>query len=145
MTTISTRMRTRRKRKRTSGSSPLRAFFIVALALAMAFSGFAREKRKIAPASTALITGTVFRDSGLSLPGAAITLQAEAAPGAKSKAQKIRAVSDSRGEFAIRVPAAPMRYTFSVTADGFETSNKQVVIQGEERVDLSIQLSPRPK
>ena len=143
MTTSSMKMR--KMRKRTSGSSPLRAFFMVALALAAAFSGFAREKRKAAPAPTALIAGTIFRDTGLSLPGAAITLEEEAAPGTKSKAKKIRAISDARGEFAIRVPAAPMRYTFSVTADGFEASNKQVVIQGEERVDLSIQLSPRPK
>jgi len=132
-------------RKRTSGSSLRRTFFIVTLTLAAAFSGFAREKRKATPAPTALIVGTVFRNTGLSLPGATITLEEEAAPGAKSKAKKIRAVSDTRGEFAIRVPAAPMRYTFSVTADGFETSNKQVVIQGEERVDLSIQLSPRLK
>jgi hypothetical protein len=54
-------------------------------------------------------------------------------------------VSDSRGEFAIRLPAVPMRYVLTVSAAGFETWKKQFSIQGEERLDFSVVLTPRAK
>jgi len=93
----------------------------------------------------ALIAGTVFRESGLSLSGAEVrvTLLPDGQEKRKSKkAKPIRVVSDARGEFAIRVPARPVRYTVSVKASGHLAQEKQVSIQGNERVDLFFRLEP---
>lgn len=68
----------------------------------------------------------------------------ESGPG-RSRSRKIEAVSDARGEFAIRVPPAPMRYTVTVKAKGFKTDQKEVAIQGEERVDLFFRLEGESK
>jgi hypothetical protein len=131
-------MKTKKRTKRTgsSGTLPLlrRGAFIVVL-LAGAASGRAADDR-----SFAVVGGTVFRDSGLSLSGAEIVLTPVPEPGVKAKTKKMQARSDARGEFALRVPAAPMRYNVTVTAAGFETWRKQVAVQGYERLDLSILL-----
>lgn len=96
----------------------------------------------------ALIVGTVFRESGLSLPGAEVTVSplpdAQGKRGSR-KAKRVRAVSDARGEFAIRVPAGPLRYTVSVKASGHLAQEKEVSIQGDERVDLFFRLEPAPE
>jgi hypothetical protein len=90
----------------------------------------------------ALIAGSVFRDTGFSLPGAEVEVTAAPEPGVKPKMKKTRAVSDARGEFAIRVPAAPMRYTVSVKAKGFRPQEKSAEINADERVDLFFRLEP---
>lgn len=53
----------------------------------------------------AVVAGTVFRENGFSLPGAAVTLAVKEAPGVSTKKmKKLQSVSDPRGEFAFRVP-----------------------------------------
>ena len=128
----------KRKRKRTRGSRL--AGLLAALAVA-ALAARAADGKNRKTASFALIAGSVFRDSGFSLPGAELTL--EAAPPAKFK--RIKIVTDARGEFAVRVPAAPMRYTVSVKAGGYRPDRKEVSVQGEERVELFFRLEPEPK
>ena len=95
----------------------------------------------------AVAAGTVFQESGYALAGATVTLapdaQADAAP--RKGAKKLRAISDSRGEFVFRVPAGPARYTVQVEAKGFQSQEKSVEIQGEERTDVTFQLQPRSK
>ncbi len=93
----------------------------------------------------ALIAGSVFRDTGFSLTGAELTV--EPAPEAKppSKFKRIKTVTDARGEFAVRVPAAPMRYTVSVKAPRYRLDKKEVWIQGEERVELFFRLEPESR
>lgn len=98
--------------------------------------------RKKAAVPYALISGTVFRDTGYRLPGAEVAVLALEATG-KRKPSKIVAVSDARGEFAIRVPAAPLRYTVSVKAAGYRAQERTVSLAGEERLDLHFQLEPR--
>jgi hypothetical protein len=137
--------RKKRKKKRATGT---RWPAVVAAAMAVAVAsavGFAAEKPRKAAAPTALIAGTVFRDSGFSLPGAGLTVDADPEPGVKVKFKRVSMVSDSRGEFAIRLPAVPMRYVLTVSAAGFETWKKQFSIQGEERLDLSVVLTPRAR
>jgi hypothetical protein len=133
-----------RKKKRTSGSRPGRALVALALlAAGAAAASPARKNRKAEP--FALIAGSVFRESGFSLAGAEVVV--DAAPGAKplAKFKRIKVVSDARGEFAIRVAPVPMRYTVSVSAGGFRPGRKEVSIQGEERVDLYFRLEPESK
>jgi hypothetical protein len=105
----------------------------------------AGEKPKKSIAPTALIAGTVFRGSGLSLGGARVSLEATPEGGAKSRFKKVSLTADSRGEFALRVPTGPMKYRLTAGADGFETATRDVSVQGEERIDLSIVLAPRAK
>lgn len=108
------------------------------------------KQSKKAQNSYALIAGTVFRHSGLSLPGAEITVtpnleQEQGEKAGKQKKKRLKAVSDARGEFAVRVPARPMQYTVSIKAAGFQEQEKQVQIHGDERVDLFFRLEQAPK
>lgn len=86
----------------------------------------------------AVISGTVFREPGFALPGAEVLLKPEPDPAAskKVKVKSMKAQSDRRGEFAFRVPAAPMRYTVTIRATGYLEEKKTVTIQGEERQDV---------
>ena len=59
--------------------------------------------------------------------------------------KKLKAVSDTRGEFAFHVPPAEARYTVSVKANGFESQEKIAAVAGEVRVDVFFQLKPVAK
>ena len=139
------------KRKKRTGSRAGRLVRLALFATAVVLlSGFfnppARagkdKKDKKEPERYAVIAGTVFRDSGLSLRGAEVIV--EPAPGSESghKPKKLEAVSDGRGEFSVRVPAEPMRYTVSVKAKGYRPAEKTVSIQADERVDVFFLLKP---
>ena len=82
----------------------------------------------------------MFRDSGFALPGADVVLRADPESGERPAKPLQRAVSDARGEFAFRVPPAPMRYRVTASAKGFEAQDKEVFIQGEERMDVTLTL-----
>lgn len=101
----------------------------------------AKDKRP--PEKLGIIAGTVFQESGLSLRGATVTVTP--APGERSQVNRKdvkSAVSDSRGEFAVRVPGGSMRYTVRVEAEGWQPAEKTVVVQWEERVDVFFRLKP---
>ncbi|MBI3682511.1 MAG: carboxypeptidase-like regulatory domain-containing protein [Acidobacteria bacterium] len=93
----------------------------------------------------AIISGTVFREPGFALPGVEILLQPDAGPTPSVKVKKMKAVSDSRGEFSFRVPAVPMRYTLSFQAAGHRPEQKSVTVSGEERQDVFVTLKPAAK
>ncbi len=128
----------RRKKRTRTGSS------LVLFGLLFALGGLVLAKDKKQSAETwSVIAGTVFRDPGFAFPGAEVTLEPadkEAAKQAKVKRQQ--AVSNSRGEFAFRVPVIPLRYTVSVRANGFLPQQKTAEIQGEQRIDVYFSLSP---
>ena len=87
--------------------------------------------------ATAMVAGSVFRDTGFSLPGAEVTVAVKAA---RKKEWKV--VTDARGEFVARVPAGPGEYLVTVKAKGYKPAEKNVTIAGDERVDLSLILEP---
>lgn len=89
-----------------------------------------------------MIAGTVFRNTGLSLPGAEITITRMPSGEEKAKLRPIKAASDARGEFVVRVPAGPARYRVAAAARGYQTAEQTIEIQGEERVDLTFLLEP---
>jgi len=107
-------------------------------------AAFAEENRK--PEPYGIVAGTVFREPGFALPGAQLALipQLEAGQTA-GKIKNARAISDARGEFAFRVPAAPMRYLVKVEAKGFSADEKAVTMHGEERTEVTFQLRPESK
>jgi hypothetical protein len=92
-----------------------------------------KEKR---PASF-LIFGTVFTPQGFALPGAEIRVR-------KAGEKKVRgeAVSDRRGEFAIRVPPGT-EYEVTVTARGFAAQAQKVSAAGASREDLVFRMAPQ--
>lgn len=132
------RRRKRRKRKTRIGSK------LAALILALGVCGLlpAGQKPRKGQEAYAIVSGTVFRESGFALPGAEVTLSADPDPPQRSKIKKIKAASDARGEFAFRVPAVPMKYRIQAEARGYKTGTREVAVQGEERVEVSFQLSP---
>jgi len=91
-----------------------------------------------------MIAGTVFRESGLSLAGAEVSVAPASEQKGNSRVRPVKVVSDARGEFVVRLPAGPARYRVAVSARGYQPVEQTVEISGEERVDLSIILQPAP-
>jgi hypothetical protein len=128
---------------RTKTGSRLSSAGLVLLVLLAVPALSAKKPKKTSEASQpfAMIAGTVFRPPGFALPGAVIQIE----PESESKSKKVKTVSDSRGEFAVRVPPVPMKYTVTVTSNGYQAQQRTVAIEGEQRKDLSIQLEPEAK
>lgn len=100
-------------------------------------------ERKKPPQSAAVIAGTVFHHPGRSFPGAQITVTPKPSDTKSGKGMKgLKAVSDTRGEFAVRVPAGAMRYNIRVEAKGFHPEEKEVATTWDERVDVFFRLRP---
>lgn len=94
----------------------------------------------------ALVSGTVFAESGMALQRADVILRpAPDAPKEVRKLKKTRYTTDSRGEFAIRVPAVPAVYTLVVSAEGFESQEKEISVQGVDDINVFISLHPASK
>jgi hypothetical protein len=130
-------MRTTRKR---SGSSGLRAALILLTLCALS----ARDKKAAEP--YAIVSGTVFHEPGLALPGADVTITPELADGSQLKLKITRAISDDRGEFAFRVPATPAKYKVKASAKGFQADVQTAEVTGEgERVDVTFLLETESK
>ena len=133
-------MRTRTKKKARRIGSNL-AFLLAALAPPAIHAG---EKK--APAPYALVAGTVFREPGFALPGAEVVVTPNPPEGQERlKVKKLEARCDARGEFAFRVPPVPMRYTVRVSAKGYQSDEKSVSVEGEERVDATFTLRAESK
>jgi hypothetical protein len=140
--TRKTKRRMKRKSKRPGSAAWLTLAVMAGLLLpAAAAEPSAQSESRLR--QYALIAGTVFTDTGLALRGASVQLIPGPQESRKNKTRKMEAVSDSRGEFAFRVPATAGRYTVKVRRDGFEPQEKTVNVTGDERIDVSFQLVPR--
>jgi hypothetical protein len=139
------------RKKRTTGSrfslpSALRVVACLTVAAFCSASSEAwekpkKEKPKKEAAPYAVITGTVFREEGFALAGSDVTVSSTAPQAGK----KQRAVSDARGEFAVRVPAVPAEYTVSVHKAGFAGQEKTVKVEGEGSFETTFRLSTAGK
>jgi hypothetical protein len=97
-------------------------------------------------AAHAVVAGTVFRENGFSLPGAAVTLAVKDAGGVPAKkSKKLQAVSDARGEFAFRVPPGAATYVLRASMKGFQPVEKEAAVAGEERVEVTFVLPSESK
>jgi hypothetical protein len=125
-----------RKRKKRPGSQWAAGVLTAVLA-----SGLAAGVAECADQKgSALIAGTVFRDSGFSLPRAAVSVRGLE----RGKKKDWKAMADGRGEFFVRVPAGPAEYNVVVTAEGYRTYEKMVKVGADERIELSVILEPEP-
>jgi hypothetical protein len=106
----------------------------------------AAAKKKPALDVYAVVSGSVFQESGYALPDADVTLVAGPPSGAAiSKVDKQQTVSDSRGEFIFRVPPGPATYSIVVAAKGYQSLRKSVTVEGQERVEVTFQLDRESK
>jgi hypothetical protein len=93
-----------------------------------------------------LLDGTVFQETGFALPNAEVVVAPDPASDAPHpKTKKLQTVSDSRGEFAFRLPTGSMRYLIKVSAKGFKSEEKSVTVEREDRLDVTIQLRAESK
>jgi len=127
--------------KRKKNGSRLRLLIALALACGAVCGAAQKSPDRRAAEPYAVVAGTVFRESGLSLPGAAVTLQLRDG----SKGRKLQALSDGRGEFAFRVPPSAADYIVRASLKGFQTAEKVVSVAGEERVDVTLTLEKASK
>jgi carboxypeptidase family protein len=133
-------MKKKRNPKKRIGTSVL--FFSALLAIAFLPSA-ASAKKKPALDVYAVVSGTVFDGSGYALADANVTLAPESESGNKTK--PMETVSSARGEFVFRVPPGPMRYSVSVAAKGYQSQQKTVSVQDQERVEVTFQLDRESK
>jgi hypothetical protein len=135
------RMPTKRTKKTRIGSS-LAVLAIAALLCAPAAAGAKKEKSKATPAAFALIAGTVYRPPGFALPDVEVKVVPESSEAENVKLKKAEAITDARGEFAVRVPPVPAKWRVDVKVVGYRPEQRSVSVTGEQRVDLSIVLEP---
>jgi hypothetical protein len=156
---ISRRMKTRKKTKKKKFSAPFGflqhplppsshpTFVRLALSL-MILAWFAAGMLVSVPARAQdsrsshahdfLIFATVFTDRGFALPGARARVR-------RSDEKKFRweALSDRRGEFAIRVQQGA-EFELAVEAHGFKPESRKIDARDGNRMDLTIQMEPVP-
>jgi hypothetical protein len=108
------------------------------LLLAPALSLLGKDKKKQKQKLDAIIFGTVFRESGLSLPGANITAYNEASP-----KKKFKAVTNYRGEYRIHVPSGEANYVVIGNARKFEQAQRTVKIYDLEQATANLILKPK--
>jgi uncharacterized membrane protein len=104
---------------------------LAALVLPALFTLSAADKPSQA---RAVVAGSVFDSDGRSLPGCKVMVVSES-----NSKQKQQALTDRRGEFAVRVPVG--RYVVSVTAKGFQAQQKTVQLEEGEKSNATFQLS----
>ncbi len=132
-------MRKKKKSRKRIGTSLL---LVLAALLPLASAA----KKKPALDTYAVISGSVFQETGYALPDADVTLVAETPSGTSSaKAEKQQAVSDARGEFIFRVPPGPATYSIVIAAKGYQSLRKSVAVEGQERVEVTFQLDRESK
>jgi len=112
-------------------------------AAAVISAGAGKKKPAVEPYT--LLAGTVFRDTGFSLPNAEVIVIPSPAGGTQVKIKKLQAVSDSRGEFAFRLPTGKMQYVIKVSAKGYHSEEKSIAVDNEDRVDVTFQLHEESK
>jgi hypothetical protein len=129
-----------RKTTKRSGSRAVLAALVL-----LALCGLsARDKKADEPYS--IVGGTVFRDPGFALPGAAVTIIPQLADGSQMKLKITHEITDERGEFAFRVPPTAAKYKVRATAKGFKADEKTAEVSFEgERVDVTFLLENESK
>jgi hypothetical protein len=108
----------------------------------------AAEKKNKAPESYSVVAGTVFREPGLALPGVEVTIAPAVENGTGKPPKKVKKLSfttNTRGEFAFRLPSAKSSYIVAAALKGFKSQQKTVETGPEERVDVTFTLVAESK
>jgi Carboxypeptidase regulatory-like domain len=135
-------MKKKRKPRKKIGTRRALLGALLAALLAVLLPVTAIAKKKSAPDTPAIVSGSVFSDSGYALADADVTLAPRAQSG---KLKPLQAISDARGEFVFHVPAGPAQYTVTVSAKGYRSQQKSVTVQDQERLEVTFQLERESK
>ncbi len=115
------------------------AAMVAALVLMPALSVSAGQKK---PPPHAVVAGTVFRDPGFALVDADVVLMLKN----DVKTKKLQQVtSNYRGEFAFEVPANSATYVVKASRKGYRPEQKEVMVSGEERIEVTLSLVAESK
>ena len=132
------------KTKKTTSGSRRSLLLLTLLLAAVSFLSAKDKKKRPEPAdSYAVIAGTIFRSEGFALGGAEVSVSESPGTGATDNSKHLKtlkATTNDRGEFAVRVPAVPAKYRIDVKMRGFEPQAKDVSIEGEQRKELNFLL-----
>jgi hypothetical protein len=137
-----------RKKKRTKRTKATRiGSRLVALALALVSCapfvlGEKKETQQNASAPYALLAGTVYRPPGFALPGVKVVIEPEERQVGSIKLKKVETTTDSRGEWAVRVPPVPAKWRIDVKVNGYRAEQRVVTVEGEQRLETSLVLEP---
>lgn len=99
---------------------------------------------------SSLIRGAVFDTNGLSLAGARVKLERIPSDETEKDKKKIESLTlnyttNSRGEFAFRLPATRARYQLTAILSGYKPETKTVDVSPDEAVPLAFNLEPLKK
>jgi hypothetical protein len=133
----------RKKRKRTRIGSSLAS--VALLLLVLGPSLLTAKKKKPAAEAYGLVGVTVFREPGFALAGAEVILEPNPEPGKNPNIKPMKDKSGARGEVVFRVPTEPMRYAVRASGKGYVSQQKDVSIEGEQRMDVTFMLAPESK
>jgi 5-hydroxyisourate hydrolase-like protein (transthyretin family) len=89
---------------------------------------------------TSLIRGAVFDTQGRSLAGARVRL--ERILTASEKPLALERITNSRGEFAFRLPAEQARYRLTATLSGYKPDTKEIQLGESESAPVAFTLEP---
>jgi len=90
-----------------------------------------REKEK--EKAYALLSGSVHSSEGFAIPGVPVSVRREA-----DRKPRWRAVSDSRGEFAVRLPAEAATYEVTTESKEHENQTKKITVAGTEKETIVV-------
>ena len=103
----------------------------VSTAAAAPYSNQSKQKK---PAD-ALIYGTVFSEEGFALRGAAVRIRHK-----DHKKPKWKTETNSRGEFAVRLPRSSGDYELTVSAKSYQEARREFTITIAERLNYYFRL-----
>lgn len=129
----------RRPRKRSGTRAGLLAAPLLISLLLLPLQGAGKKKPTLDTYATVGVS--VYDDGGRALPDANLSLVLEG----QSKAKPLEAVADSRGEYVFRVPPGPAHYTLTAQAKGYQSLQKSVMVEDQERVEVTFQLERQSK
>jgi hypothetical protein len=100
--------------------------------------------------ATSRIRGAVFSREGFGLAGARVKLQRVPTEDEEKDRKRVESltrdyITNSRGEFAFRLPAARARYRITATLEGYKSDSKLVDVTESESVPLALTLEPVKK
>jgi len=123
--------------KAVSGSVMRRKIAVMITLLATVSILTAAPKKNKAREPLALISGTVFQNTGFSLPDADVVAVSH-----QDRKVKVASRTGRRGEFALRVPVAKGPYLVTAQAKGFEAQQKTAEVFDSQKTTVTFQLKP---
>lgn len=102
------------------------------------------KKKDVESEAYALLGGTCINEKGLSLPGVTIEANLQNSSEPKLRKKKWTTSTDGRGEFAVRLPAGKATFQVKASKKGYQSQEKTVGFNGDERQDLLFHMEPLP-